>query len=106
MSSKKDTMNEYRRTKKMNKLKIHSEQKNKNSFIYSDENFNNTNELPYGAFDKKLTVKNDPQFVVQTNVHPNVYPNVKNDIENNVENDDEYETFDADYFEPIPYVKK
>ena len=105
MSSKKDTTKEYRTLKKMNKSKIRSGQKSKNSFIYADEHFNNLNELPYGAFDKKINDQKDDQKDEQIHNQKHDQKDDQKDEHLDDEND-EYEEFDPSYFEPIPYVKK
>ena len=53
-----DKTKEYRMNKKINKSKIRSGQKSKNSLIYPEEEFN-FNELPSGAFDKMNSQNKD-----------------------------------------------
>lgn len=115
MSSKKkdtnstsDKTKEYRMNKKINKSKIRSGQKSKNALIYPEEYFN-VNELPSGAFDKNNTLNNDNNKEVFNKID---LEKQEEQIDKEkihkilLEEEEEYEEFNENYFEPLPYVKK
>lgn len=103
MSSHNDKTAEYRKNKKQNKAKIRSGQMSK---VFSHDYDNILNQLPSGDFDKKTEVienetKTEPKKE-EIKITVSNIPNVKDDILYNDDMDD-YEEFDADYFEPKVY---
>ena len=124
-----DKTKEYRMNKKINKSKIRSGQKSKNSLIYPEDN--NFNELSSGDFDintksknsnndedidknedldrselKNLTdvVNNKMNFSDRPLVDAETQKILLNDIQE--EEEEEYEEFDPNYFEPVLFTKK
>lgn len=107
-NSTSDKTKEYRMNKKINKSKIRSGQKSKNALIYPEEDFN-INELPSGAFDKNNTLNNNDKKEDFNQIDLEKQEDLidKEKIHKILlEEDEEYEEFNENYFEPLPYVKK
>jgi hypothetical protein len=112
-NSTSDKTKEYRINKKINKSKIRSGQKSKNSLIYPEEDFN-INELPSGAFDRNNTLNNNDKKEDFNKIDSE---KPENEIDKEkihkihkilMEEDEEYEydDFNDNYFDPVPYIKK
>ncbi len=92
--SKKQIVNDYRKSKKINKSKIRDGKRVK-EFLLDDSSI--LNSLPCGAFDKKLSKNNNldkkeeliEEYEEKSDIINNEYKN---------EDEEEYEEFNDDYF--------
>ena len=98
-----DKTKEYRMNKKINKSKIRSGQKSKNALIYPEEDFN-VNELPSGAFDKNNTLNDKKEDFNKIDLEKP--EDLDKEKIHKILLEEEYEEFNENYFEPLPYVKK
>ena len=109
MSSKKEIVNEYRKSKKMNQLKMKDKRMNRH-VDFNDDNILNT--LPSGVFEKKVSfskeILEDNKFINELPEKDLLQTNKieeKNNIllEEDNEDDEDQEKFTEDYFEPVVY---
>lgn len=104
MSSKKEIVNEYRKSKKMNQLKMKDKRMNRH-IDFNDDNILNT--LPSGVFEKKVSfskeILEDNQFISEL-PEKDLLQNNKIEEKNNIllEEEDQ-EKFTENYFEPVVY---
>lgn len=105
MSSKKEIVNEYRKSKKMNQLKMKDKRMNRH-VDFNDDNILNT--LPSGVFEKKVSfskeILEDNQFISEL-PEKDLLQNNKIEEKNNIllEEEEDQEKFTEDYFEPVVY---
>lgn len=94
---------QFRQNKKMNKENIRHAKSKKESFLYDEDDM--TNILPSGDFDRKEPSKEEIKPLLKEVKTSDKEDNLGYLGDDNVD-EEEYEQFDASYFEQQAYVKR
>jgi hypothetical protein len=96
----------FRNDKKNKKNQIKNAQRNKSSFIYDETT--NINDVPeHIYYNKNNNIQNEKSEIsIIDNVKEDKLLNKTNKEYDENQSEEEYEQYDANYFEPVVYVKK